>query len=129
MKIGTRYLHVFIDSEINTQVNNIMISPQNYGQWTEKEKTGIKHRALNHIRTTTRINKLSKLELKRQEQELIDAEVERRLKKEEFEKKVLVKLQDKKQTVKNTIVMKDTIQNYIERMDKDISRISLLGEL
>lgn len=151
MKVGTRYLHVFIDSQIDKQVTDI-IHPHNYGRWTINEINGTKRCAINHIRTTTRINILSKLELKRQEQELIDAEVERRLEKEEFEKKVVVRLQEKKKSIqknppiqkkhpihenvivklqekKPTIEMKDSIENYIERMDKDISRISLLGEL
>lgn len=128
IKLGTKYLHVFIDSEIDRQVNNT-IFPQNYGQWTNKEIYGIKHRAIHHVRTTTRINKLSKLEVKRQEQERIDAEVERRLKKEEFEKKVLARLQEKKKTVENTIVINNTIPNYIESVYKDISWLSSLGEL
>ena len=134
-KVGTKYLHIFIDSEIDIQVNNI-IFPQNYGQWSEKELYLRKRKAINNIRTTIRINKLSKLELKRQEQELkreeqrrIDAEVERRLKKEEFEKKVSAKLQEKKKTIENTIIIKDTNQKYIETMYKDISRISSFGEL
>ena len=128
IKLGTKYLHVFIDSEIDRQVNNIIV-PQNYGQWNKKEIYGLKHRAIHHVRTTTRINVLSKLEIKRQEQERIDAEVERRLKKEEFEKKVMARLEEKKKIVQNTIVMNNTIPNYIESIYKDISRISLLGEL
>jgi hypothetical protein len=149
-KIGTKYLHVFIDSKIDRQVDDIWLD--NYGKMTLDELRAIKYNCLHDIRTTTRINKLSKLELKRQERERIDAEVQRRLEKEEFEKKVVVRLQEKKKSIqknppiqkkhpihenvivklqekKPTIEMKDSIQNYIERMDKDISRISLLGEL
>jgi len=145
LKIGTRYLHVFIDIDIDKQIYDIIL-PHNYGKWTTGEINGIKHRAINHIRTTTRINELSKLELKRQERVRIDAEVKRRLEKEEFEKKVLASLREKKKSIqkkhpihenvivklqekKPTIEMKDSIENYIERIDKDISRISLLGEL
>jgi hypothetical protein len=145
LKMGTRYLHVFIDTDIDKQIDDI-IYPDNYGKWTTGEIKGIKHRAINHIRTTTRINQLSKLELKRQERLRIDAEVKRRLEKEEFEKKVVASLREKKKSIqkkhpihenvivklqekKPTIEMKDSIENYIERMDKDISRISLLGEL
>ena len=149
-KIGTKYLHVFIDSKIDRQVDDICLD--NYGEMRLDELRAIKYNCLHDIRTTTRINKLSKLELKRQERERIDAEVQRRLEKEEFEKKVVVRLQEKKKSIqknppiqkkhpihenvivklqekKPTIEMKDSIENYIERMDKDISRISLLGEL
>jgi hypothetical protein len=75
---------------------------------------------------------LSKLELKRQEQELIDAEVERRLKKKQFEKKVAEKLQEKlivtqKQDEKSPV--KDTIQTYLEDIHKDINYWSSLGDL
>ena len=86
MKIGTKYLHTFIDSDINTKVDNI-IWPNNFGEWTLDELDRLKRNCLNHSKTTTRMNELSKLELKRQEQELIDAEVEKRLKEEQFEKK------------------------------------------
>jgi hypothetical protein len=149
-KIGTKYLHVFIDSKIDRQVDAILLD--NYGGMTLDELRAIKYNCLHDIRTTTRINKLSKLELERQERERIDAEVQMRLEKEEFEKKVVVRLQEKKKSIqknppiqkkhpihenvivklqekKPTIEMKDSIENYIERMDKDISRISLLGEL
>ena len=124
MKIGTRYLHVFIDSEINKKIDNIIWS-KNYGKWTIDLLNRIKHNCLNHIRTTNKINQFSKLELKRQEQEHIDAEVERRLEKERFEKKVLAKLEEKRRPVKNTIILKDNIQNYIE----DMNRWSSLAEL
>jgi hypothetical protein len=150
VKIGSKYLHVFIDSKINRQVDDILLD--NYGEFKVDELRAIKYNCLHDIRTTTRINKLSKLELKRQEQELIDAEVQRRLEKEEFEKKVVVRLQEKKKSIqknppiqkkhpihenvivklqekKPTIEMKDSIENYIECMNKDISRISLFGEL
>ena len=124
MKIGTRYLHVFIDSEINKKIDNL-IWPKNYGKFTIDLLNRIKHNCLNHIRTTNKINPFSKLELKRQEQELIDAEVERLLKKEQFEKKVLARLEEKRRPVKNTITLKDNIQTYIE----DINRWSSLAEL
>jgi len=143
MKIGTRYLRLFIKPQIDKKVDHIILN--SYGKSSAGNINGIKHYAINHIRTTTRINELSKLELKRQEQERINAEVQRRLEKEEFEKKVAARLQEKKKYIQKkppieenvivklqenpTIVMKDSIQNYIERMDKDISRISLLGEL
>jgi hypothetical protein len=150
MKIGTRYLRLFIKPQIDKKVDHIILN--SYGKSSAGDINGIKHYAINHIKTTTWINKLSKLELKRQERERIDAEVQRRLEKEEFEKKVVVRLQEKKKSIqknppiqkkhpihenvivklqekKPTIEMKDSIENYIERMDKDISRISLLGEL
>jgi hypothetical protein len=97
-KIGTKYLHVFIDSKIDRQVDDICLD--NYGEMRLDELRAIKYNCLHDIRTTTRINKLSKLELKRQEQELIDAEVERRLKKKQFEKKVLATIQENKQLEK-----------------------------
>ena len=144
MKIGTRYLRLFIKPQIDKKVDHIILN--SYGKSSEGDINGIKHYVINHIKTSPWINKLSKLELKRQERERIDAEVQRRLEKEEFEKKVLASLQKKKKSIqkkhpihenvivklqekKPTIEMKDSIENYIECMDKDISRISLLGEL
>jgi len=98
MKIGTRYLRLFIKPQIDKKVDDLILN--SYGKSSAGDINGIKHYAINHIRTTTRINELSKLELKRQEQELIDAEVERRLKKKQFEKKVLASIQEKEQLEK-----------------------------
>ena len=135
MKIGTRYLRLFIKPQIDKKVDDLILN--SYGKSSAGDINGIKDYAINHIRTSTWINKLSKLELKRQEQELIDAEVQRRLEKEDFEKKVVASLQEKKKSIqkpppiqkippiqknvivklqekKPTIEMKDSIQNYLE---------------
>jgi hypothetical protein len=123
-KIGTKYLHVFIDSKIDRQVDDIWLD--NYGEMTLDELRAIKYNCLHDIRTTTRINKLSKLELKRQEQELIDAEVERRLKKKQFEKKVLASIQEKEQ------LEKEKEKRFTEKVQKFQSeervRVNIQGD-
>ena len=124
MKIGTRYLRLFIKPQIDKKVDHIILN--SYGKSSAGDINGIKHYAINHIKTTTRINELSKLELKRQEQELIDAEVERRLKKKQFEKKVLASIQEKEQ------LEKEKEKRFTEKVQKFQSeervRVNIQGD-
>uniref|UniRef100_A0A6C0DJV4 Uncharacterized protein n=1 Tax=viral metagenome TaxID=1070528 RepID=A0A6C0DJV4_9ZZZZ len=122
MKIGTRYLRLFIKPQIDKKVDDVILN--SYGKSSAGDINGIKHYAINHIRTTTRINELSKLELKRQEQELIDAEVERRLKKKQFEKKVLATIQEKEQLEKEKRFTKQVQKFQSEERD----RVNIQGD-
>jgi hypothetical protein len=71
-KTGTRFLHVFIDPGVDKEMSDT-ITPENYGEWTSDEIYRLKHSTIHQTRITERINILCEEELKRQEQDIIDA--------------------------------------------------------